>query len=212
MTSGASYTLERRRMVDEQLRPPSRDITHPRVLQAMLETPRHLFIPEPQRAEAYHDTALPIGHGQTISQPYIVALMTQALAPQPHHRVLEIGTGSGYQAAILAPLVAVIHTLETIPALAQRAANTLTAQGIQNVHVHPADGQAGWPTAAPYDAILITCATPSIPPALPPQLANSGRLILPLGPRDHQQLTLLEKLANRQTQTPLCPVRFVPLR
>ena len=212
MTSEASYTLERRCMIDEQLRPPSRDITHPRVLQAMLNTPRHLFIPDPLRAEAYHDTALPIGHGQTISQPYIVALMTQALDPQPHHRVLEIGTGSGYQAAILAPLVAEIHTLETIPALAQRAADTLTAQDIQNVHVHPADGQAGWLPAAPYDAILITCATPRIPPALPPQLANSGRLILPLGAHDHQQLTLLEKLANRQTQTPLCPVRFVPLR
>lgn len=205
------YTRARQRMVTEQLLPLSRDITNPRVLNAMATVPRHQFIPAPQRTEAHHDIALPIGHGQTISQPYIVALMSQALDPQPHHRVLEIGTGSGYQAAILSLIVKEIHTIETIHALAEIATTTLAVQNCSNVHVHTANGQDGWPSAAPYDSILITCATSEIPPALLDQLADPSRLILPLGPQSNQQLTLVKKESGQTTHTSLIPVRFVPM-
>jgi len=206
------YTRARQRMVTEQLLPPSRSITNPRVLNAMATVPRHQFIPGPLRAEAYHDIALSIGHGQTISQPYIVALMTQTLDPQPHHRVLEIGTGSGYQAAILSLIVKEIHTIETIHALAEIATTTLAVHNCTNVHVHLTNNQAGWPSAAPYDSILITCATSKIPPALLGQLTDLARLILPLGPQSHQQLTLLQKENDQTTQTSLIPVRFVPMK
>lgn len=201
----------RTRMVAGQLS--SRDIRDPRVLDAMRKVPRHAFVPEDVRAEAYRDGPLPIGEGQTISQPYIVALMTEALRIAPDARVLEIGTGSGYAAAVLAELASDVVTLERHPALAERAATILARLGITNVHVHIADGTLGWPEGAPYDAIAVTASGPTVPPALREQLAIGGRLVIPVGPDpERQQLLLVERTgANEFAETNICPVRFVPL-
>jgi protein-L-isoaspartate(D-aspartate) O-methyltransferase len=201
----------RRRMVAEQLR--SRDIVDERVLAAMGKVPRHLFVPEAYAAMAYEDTPLPIGEGQTISQPYIVALMTQEIRPKASDRVLEIGTGSGYQAAVLAELVGEVYTIELIGELGRRAAALLTRLDYANVRCRIGNGYLGWPEAAPFDAILVTAAADSIPPRLVDQLKPGGRLVMPLGaPAGVQDLILLEKMADGTTRTTsITAVRFVPL-
>ena len=180
------------------------------VLDALRATPRELFVPTRNRSLAYANHPLPIGHGQTISQPFIVALMTHLAAVAPNHRVLEIGTGSGYQAAVLAQLASAVHSMEIVPALAQSATERLERLGYANVQVRQGDGWRGWPEAAPFDAIVVTAVAETIPPALIDQLAADGRLVMPLGPEDgFQELVLYEKRGKQQR--PLLPVRFVPL-
>lgn len=201
----------RKRMVTEQLTAPGRDIKDPRVLAAMGTVPRHEFVPDEQRRYAYADTPLPIGHGQTISQPFIVAFMTEKLAPKPTDRVLEIGTGSGYQAAILSGLVAEIYTIEIIETLALNAERVLQRLKYKNIKVRAGDGYQGWPEAAPYDAVIVTCAPERIPQPLIDQLKDRGRMIIPVGPSFDQKLYLLEKRGQRIEQQAVLPVRFVPM-
>lgn len=207
--SQAQAAAARRTLVERQLR--ARDITDARVLDVMGRVPRHLFLPR-HSPRAYDDTPLPIGCGQTISQPYMVALMTQSLGISPDHRVLEIGTGSGYQAAVLAGLAKSVHTVEIIPELAQRAKSTLEALGYRNIHTRCGDGYQGWPEAAPFDAVMVTARAGRIPPPLLEQLKTGGRLIMPLGPTGTvQELTLVTKTASGLTRQNICAVRFVPL-
>lgn len=188
------------------------DITDPAVLAALAAVPRHLFVPPAHREAAYEDTALPIGQGQTISQPYIVALMTQALALTRESRVLEIGTGSGYQAAILAQITPHVWSVETLPELARSAAERLRGLGCP-VQIKVGDGRLGWPEHAPYDGIIVTAAAPEPPPALVAQLKIGGRLVIPIGESAWDQvLWLVEKVtAERLTAHWLADVRFVPL-
>ena len=202
---------ERQRLVAEALVP--QGITDSLTLAAMRAVPRHEFVPEDQRAWAYVDTPLPIGHDQTISQPAVVAFMTQVIRPGPGLRVLEVGTGSGYQAAVLAETGARVWTIEIIRALADEASARLRRLGYRSVQVRHGDGYAGWPDAAPFDAIVVTAGADSIPPPLIRQLAPGGRLVMPVGdPRADQQLILLEKDASgRIASRELLPVRFVPL-
>jgi protein-L-isoaspartate(D-aspartate) O-methyltransferase len=200
---------ERCRMVERQIE--ARGIHNPRVIAVMREIPRHFFIPPPYDQSAYDDNPLPIGNGQTISQPYIVALMTELLHPEPSDNVLEIGAGSGYQAAILSRLVQRLTTMERIPAVAHLARNNLTLIGIQNVEVIEGDGTQGYPQNAPYNGIIITAATPEIPQALTEQLADGGRLVAPVGGRDIQELVTLEKQGGRMVPGYHGGVRFVPL-
>jgi protein-L-isoaspartate(D-aspartate) O-methyltransferase len=183
-----------------------------RILRVMEEIPRHLFIPERYRpfADPYGDHPCPIGHNQTISQPYIVAYMTQALAVQPGEKVLEIGTGSGYQAAVLAVLGAKVFTIEIIPELAEHARRVLAEQGIVNVQVRCGDGYAGWPEAAPFDVIIGTCAPEEVPPVLVEQLAEGGRMMLPVG-KGIQRLVILRRRGGALIQEDDLPVRFVPM-
>ena len=199
---------ERSRMVSDQLR--ARDITDSRVLDAMRTVPRHLFVPELQRAEAYSDYPLPIGHGQTISQPYIVAFMTQGLKVEASHRVLEIGTGSGYQAAILGLLAKEVYTIEIIEPLATRASATLAEQGHKNVHVRHGNGYLGWPEHAPYDRIMVTAAPDEVPPALVEQLTVGGLMAIPVGTFT-QELRILRRMATGLETLATLPVRFVPM-
>lgn len=201
----------RRRMVAEQLAGPGRDIRHARVLRAMEKVPRHEFVPESVRAHAYEDRPLPIGYGQTISQPYIVAFMTAQLDPQPGEKVLEVGTGSGYQAAILAELGAEVYTIEILEPLAETAAATLRRLGYTNVWVRTGDGYLGWPEAAPFDAIMVTCAPDHVPQPLVEQLREGGRMIIPVGPPGLQQLVLLRKREGRLERRAVLPVLFVPM-
>jgi len=204
------YLAARQRMVREDIQ--KRGIADQRVLQAMLKVERHLFVPESYRAMAYADRPLPIGEGQTISQPYIVALMTYHLHLTPEDRVLEIGTGSGYQAAVMAELAKEVYSLEIIESLARTAQERLQALGYRNVWVKSGDGFYGWLEHAPFDAIMITCATPRIPERLAEQLKEGGRMILPLGDKPfHQALTLVTKQAGRIEQQPLEDVVFVPM-
>ena len=205
------YALARQRMVAEQLVPPGRDITNARVLAVMGRVPRHEFVPERLRPDAYADHPLPIGHGQTISQPYIVAFMTERLEPKPTDRVLEIGTGSGYQAAVLAELVAQVYTIEIIEDLAQRAAADLKRLGYTNVHVRAGDGYKGWAEAAPFDSIIVTCAPERVPQPLIDQLKDGGRVIIPVGPVWNQELVLLRKRGGKLDQQAVLPVSFVPM-
>ena len=201
----------RERMVTSQIA--ARGVRDVRVLEAMRLVPRHLFVPPDQLALAYEDIPLPIGHEQTISQPYIVALMTELARPQPADRVLEVGTGCGYQAAVLARLVAHVFSLEIVPALAQAARERLERLGIANVTVREADGYEGWPEEAPFDVILAAAAPEETPPALVAQLAPGGRLVLPVGPLFNQELVMMEKDRHGEgvrTRTTI-PVRFVPL-
>jgi protein-L-isoaspartate(D-aspartate) O-methyltransferase len=196
-------------MVDEQLA--GRDITNARVLEVMRTVPRHEFVPGVLRSRAYEDNPLPIDYGQTISQPYIVGFMTQCLEPQPTDRVLEVGTGSGYQAAVLARLVDRVYSIEIIDALARRAAGDLKRLGYTNVFVSIGDGYKGWPEAAPFDAIIVTCAPERIPVPLQDQLREGGRMIIPVGPAWEQQLILLVKKKSRLEKNYVLPVRFVPM-
>lgn len=206
----AAFTAMRHQMVETQLTAPGRDITNPCVLEAMRRVPRHLLVPENLRPSAYEDSPLPIGHGQTISQPFIVAFMTEKLDPQPEDRVLEIGTGSGYQAAVLAELVAEVFTIEIIPELAARAEQDLAELGYKNIHVRVGDGYLGWPEAAPFDAIIVTCAPENIPTPLVDQLREGGRMILPVG-GERQELHLLTKRDGTIQTESVLPVRFVPM-
>jgi protein-L-isoaspartate(D-aspartate) O-methyltransferase len=200
----------RSKMVQRQLK--GRDINDPRVLEVMGQIPRHLFVDEKYWDQAYNDHPLPIAEGQTISQPYVVALMTQALQLEGSERVLEIGTGSGYQAAVLAELCQEVYTLEIREPLAQSAAERLQQLGYENVRVKWADGYFGWEEHAPYDCIIITCAVNHIPPPLLQQLKEGGRLILPLGSTlYYQTLTLVEKQNNEFFLTHIIDVRFVPM-
>jgi len=197
-----------RRMIVEQLG--ARDIHDPRVLDAMSRVPRHLFLPEDARFDAYDDHPVPIGHGQTISQPYIVAFMTQALDVGPEHRVLEIGTGCGYQTAVLAGLAREVFSIEVVPELAARARQTLDVLGYTNVHVRVGDGYDGWPGEAPFDRILGAAAAPEIPPVLVDQLADDGILVLPVGD-SHQEIKVVQKRAGQVHSRDVLPVRFVPM-
>jgi protein-L-isoaspartate(D-aspartate) O-methyltransferase len=203
-----AFAQARRRMVEEQIA--ARGVRDPGVLRAMGEVPRHLFVPDEARSRAYEDYPLPIGDGQTISQPFIVAYMTEAIAPRPDHRVLEVGTGSGYQAAVLASIVAEVLTIEIIPALADQAARRLGDLGYGNVTVRAGDGFAGWPERAPFDAILVTAAPKTVPPLLLEQLKVGGRLVIPVGTGD-QQLVRWTRTATGYEQEALLPVRFVPM-
>ncbi|KAF0107263.1 MAG: protein-L-isoaspartate(D-aspartate) O-methyltransferase [Anaerolineaceae bacterium] len=204
------YRAERKRMVTEQIA--RRGILDPRLLAVMESVPRHRFVPPDELAHAHADGPLSIGHGQTISQPYIVALMTELLQLTASARVLEVGAGSGYQAAVLAGLAAEVHTVEVIPELARRAEETLAALGYSNVRVHPGDGSLGWPEAAPYDGILVAAAAPEVPPPLLAQLAEGGRLVLPVGGRGFQQLEVWENNGGQFACGKNIAVAFVPLR
>lgn len=206
-----AFARQREAMVRYQIE--ARGIRDPRVLEAMRKVPRHLFVPLEYRDAAYEDRPLPIGEGQTISQPYIVALMTEALELKGDEKVLEIGTGSGYQAAILAELAREVYTVELEPSLAQRAAETLRRLGYTNVHVAVRDGFYGWPEEAPFDRIILTCAAPRIPEPLVEQLKDGGKMVLPLG-EDHlsQVLVLVEKRGEELIQKEITGVVFVPMR
>ena len=203
------YTNECQRMVREQLL--GRDIRNERVLQAMSDVPRHYFVSPEHRYLAYTDGPLPIGHSQTISQPYIVALMTQLLELKEDDVVLEIGTGSGYQAAILAHLAREVHTVEREKDLAQNAREILIELGIENVYVHVGDGSKGWPEKAPYDGIIVTAAAPRVPKPLLEQLVDGGRLVLPVGGRGNQFLELWIRRGVKYIHEEIAPVAFVPL-
>jgi protein-L-isoaspartate(D-aspartate) O-methyltransferase len=196
----------RERMVREQIE--RRGVSDPRVLAAMRRVPRHLFVPEALRDRAYEDGPLPIGEGQTISQPYIVAFMTEAIFPEPSSRVLEIGTGSGYQTAILASVAARVFTIEVRPELLDAARRRLADLGVANVAARSGDGAAGWPEEAPFDAVVVTAAPGEVPPLLLDQLGSGGRMIVPLGV-DDQVLTRITRTEAGFDRRPLMAVRFV---
>jgi protein-L-isoaspartate(D-aspartate) O-methyltransferase len=207
--SVADFPRQRQRMVEQQLKP--RGITDERVLAAMAKVPREEFVPADQRSDAYEDGPLPIGYDQTISQPYIVAFMTEQLRLKPTDRLLEIGSGSGYQAAVLAELVPDVYTVEIIEPLAKTAQATLQRLGYKNVHLKVADGYQGWPEEAPFDAIVVTCAPENVPQPLVNQLKDGGRMVIPVGERFAQQLYLLEKKNGQLKESATLPVRFVPM-
>jgi protein-L-isoaspartate(D-aspartate) O-methyltransferase len=201
---------DRQEMVERQLR--ARGIDDDRVLAAMATVPRELFVPEAARDLAYHDVALPIGAGQTISQPYMVALICSGLHVRGGERVLDVGTGSGYQAAVLAEMGADVHSIERVPELAEEAREALAAAGYaERVHVHVGDGTRGLPEEAPFQAIAVAAAAPAVPPALYDQLAERGRLVLPVGPRRQQLLVAVVRSPEGPAALPGVPCRFVPL-
>lgn len=203
------YEQARREMVETQIR--KRHVTNSRVLECLERVPRHEFVPPEFRGRAYEDAPLPIGDGQTISQPYIVAAMTAALGLQGNERVLEIGTGFGYQAAVLAFLAREVFSVEFRAALATQAAERLSRLGYTNAHVHCGDGTLGLPEFAPYDAILVAAAAPSVPTPLLAQLADGGRMVVPVGGVENQDLQLIERKRETFQTTMLEPCRFVPL-
>ena len=206
--SEGDWQAARLRMVETQIR--GRGVLSRVVLDAMSRVPRHLFVPLEVRPFAYEDRPLPIGQGQTISQPYIVAYMTEALQTAPDHTVLEIGTGSGYQAAVLAELVREVYTIEIIPELADRARRTLAQAGYRNVQVRTGNGYFGWPERAPFQRIIVTAAPPEIPAALVDQLTIGGTMVIPVG-TTFQEITIVTKTARGVTQEKTLPVRFVPM-
>ncbi|OGR44354.1 MAG: protein-L-isoaspartate O-methyltransferase [Elusimicrobia bacterium GWA2_61_42] len=196
-------------MIKDQIQ--SRGVKDPRVLAAMEKVCRHCFVTEDMVSRAYEDYPLPIAAGQTISQPYIVALMSELLGLQGGERVLEVGTGSGYQTAVLAELAAEVYTVEILPELARGAAERLAKLGCRNINFKTGDGAAGWADKAPYDAILATCAAPEVPPELLKQLKAGGRLVIPVGGKDSQDLLLITKTASGPERKTICAVRFVPM-
>jgi protein-L-isoaspartate(D-aspartate) O-methyltransferase len=203
-----AWAVRRARLVDEELAP---RIESEGVLAAMLKVPRHLFVPESVRSHAYENHPLPLFAGQTISQPLIVAMMTELLEPGPESKVLEIGTGSGYQAAVLAELAGEVYSIEILPDLAAFGAANLEATGYGRVHLRVGDGYLGWPEAAPFDGIIVTCAPASVPQPLQDQLAEGGRLVIPLGDRGDQELVVQEKIGGKLVGRSVIPVRFVPM-
>jgi len=203
------YRADRHEMVDSQIR--RRGVRDERVLAAMERVPRHLFIPEGDRGQAHQDHPVPIGERQTISQPYMVAVMTELLALSGKERVLEIGTGSGYQTAVLAECAAQVLTIERFPGLAARARTTLTTLGYENVEFRVCDGTRGWPEEAPFDGILVTAAAPKIPPDLSDQLADPGILVAPIGERGQQDLVTLRREGDRRDRQVHFRCAFVPL-
>ena len=205
----SDFAAQRQQMVERQLM--TRGINDQRVLAAMAKVPREEFVTQEARSASYEDGPLPIGYGQTISQPYIVAFMTEQLRPKPSDRVLEIGTGSGYQAAILAELVSDVYSIEIVEPLAKNAEATLHQFGYKNVHLKIGDGYKGWPDAAPFDAIIVTCAPDKVPQPLIDQLKDGGRMVIPVGDIFAQQLYLLEKKNGQLKQSATLPVRFVPM-
>lgn len=208
MSTGSSFDEERKGMVELQIR--RRGIKDKKALEAMLKVPRHLFVPEQMKELAYGDEPLPIGEGQTISQPYIVAYMTEALKLTGKERVLEIGTGSGYQTAILAEIIKEVYTVELIPELSRRAQKVLAELGYKNIKFLIGDGTRGWPEFAPYDAILVSAAPATVPRALAEQLKVKGRMIVPVG-TDFQELVLITRKKDSWDEQRLIGVRFVPL-
>lgn len=203
------FAPARREMVRDEIA--GAGVTDPRVLEAMEKTPRHEFVPLAQRELAYLDMALPIGHGQTISPPFVVATMTEAIDPQPTDRVLEIGTGSGYQAAVLAELVDKVYTIEIVAPLGRKAARTLRKLNYDNVYAKIGDGYKGWPQHAPFDKIIVTCSPEGVPPALAAQLKEGGRIVIPVGERYQQTLYLITKRNGRLQAEGLRPTLFVPM-
>lgn len=208
-TDNRRWESQRKQMVAFQIR--ARGIRHPDVLGAMTAVPRHRFVPYRVRQMAYQDTPLPIGDGQTISQPYIVALMSAVLELDRSQKVLEIGTGSGYQAAVLGELAGQVYSMEIIPALGQTAKKVLQDLGYDNVHVRIGDGYQGWPEKAPFDAVIVTCAPTHVPQPLQDQLAEGGRLVIPVGPAGDQELVLLKKIHGKIQQQKIIRVHFVPM-
>ncbi|NNC89789.1 MAG: protein-L-isoaspartate(D-aspartate) O-methyltransferase [Akkermansiaceae bacterium] len=208
----AAFAEARREMVVRQLQGPGRGIKDARVLAAMGKVPRHEFVPEDMRRSAYIDSPLPIGHNQTISQPFMVAFMTEALRPEPTHRVLEIGTGSGYQAAVLSLLVKEVYSIEIVKPLAERAAGDLKRLGYRNVTVKAGDGYKGWKEHAPFDAVIVTCAPDHVPQPLVDQLKEGGRMIIPVGAQGRvQSLYVMAKKDGKVERKSVMPVRFVPM-
>jgi len=205
------FTAAREQMVKQQLAPPGHTITDSAVLGVMGKVPRQEFVPPSLRTRAYEDTPLPIGYDQTISQPFMVAFMTENLKPKPTDKVLEVGTGSGYQAAVLAGLVKTVYTIEIVEPLAHRAEQALKRLGYSNVMTRAGDGYKGWPDAAPFDAVIVTCAPDHIPQPLVDQLKDGGRMIIPVGPIGHQTLNVLCKKNGKIEQRAVVPVRFVPM-
>jgi protein-L-isoaspartate(D-aspartate) O-methyltransferase len=203
-----NYVQARKRMVEEQIA--ARGVRDPRVLAAMAAVPRHLFVPEGQWHNAYEDHPLPIGDGQTISQPYIVAAMTEALELTPESKVLEIGTGSGYQAAVLASIAKMVYTVEIIKSLSVQARLILLRLDLRNVRFRIGDGHDGWPEFAPYDRIIVTAAAETMPYPLAEQMVNGGKMVVPVGPGGSQVLTLLTKHGTKTMQRHLMGVAFVP--
>jgi protein-L-isoaspartate(D-aspartate) O-methyltransferase len=207
---GDLFISEREKMISEQIR--KRGLNNPRLLEAFRAVPRHQFVPGELARDAYSDYPLQIGFDQTISQPYIVALMTNLLQLEGRENVLEVGTGSGYQAAILGRLASIIHSVELLPELATSAAALLSLLGYNNVFVHQGDGSLGWPANAPYDAILVTAAAPIPPQPLFDQLAEGGRLVIPIGERREQELQVWRLENGRLDYETIIPVVFVPLK
>ena len=207
--SRAAFDAARNKMVDDEI--VAAGVKNPRVVQAMRDTPRHEFVSLNQRKNAYFDMALPIGEGQTISPPFVVAYMTETLDPQPGDNVLEIGTGSGYQAAVLAKLVRDVYTIEIVEKLGHKAEKTLERLHYDNVHVKVGDGYQGWPEHAPFDKIIVTCSPEKVPPALVEQLREGGRMVIPVGERYQQTLCLMKKRDGKMVSEKLQPTLFVPM-
>jgi len=203
------FTRQRQKMVEHQIK--NRGVRSANVLEACMNVPRHIFVPEEYRNMSYDDTPLPIGYDQTISQPYIVAYMTEILKPDKSKRVLEIGTGSGYQAAILAYLYKEVYSIEIIDSLANRAKRIFEMEGYENIKVKTGDGYLGWKEYAPFDAIIVTCAPTKIPEPLVDQLAEGGKMIIPAGESYNQKLYLIEKINGKIRQKETLQVLFVPM-
>lgn len=211
LQSGDKYQAAREKMVRDQIR--SRGVSDQLTLKAMLKVPRHLFVPADYESRAYDDNPLPIGNGQTISQPFIVAYMTEVVKPATWKNALEIGTGSGYQAAVLAEIVNKVYTIEIVPELARESAGRLSRMGYKNIICKYGDGYQGWKEHAPFDIIIVTAAAEEIPQPLIDQLAENGRLVIPVGPQSSvQELILLEKKDGKVEEKRLTLVRFVPFR
>src|SRR5437868_12107498 len=205
----SDFAAQRQQMVERQLM--TRGINDQRVLAAMAKVPREEFVTQEARSASYEDGPLPIGYGQTISQPYVVAFMTEQLRPKPSDRVLEVGTGSGYQAAILAELVSDVYSIEIVEPLAKDAEATLQRLGYKNVHVKVGDGYKGWPEEAPFNAVIVTCAPEKVPQSLVEQLKDDGRMVIPVGEQFAQQLYVLETKNGQLKESVTLPVRFVPM-